>query len=119
MRLFFSAFPLIIIISTCAAFASASGTAKEIEKNIPPGKVHEECMELGAPRKLNYSFKSKSPLNFNIHYHAGKDVFYPVKRDEVAGIREEFRPTSKQEYCLMWSNSEKVPVHLSYTYTVE
>lgn len=119
MRFFFSAFPLIIIVSTGVVLASTRGTAKEIKKNIPPGKVHEECMELGAPKKLTYSFKSKSPLNFNIHYHAGKDVFYPVKRDEVAGIQEEFRPTSKQEYCLMWSNSEKVPVHLSYTYTVE
>lgn len=119
MRLFFSAFPMMIAVFTQMSFASTGDGANKIEKSIPPGKVHEECMELGAPKNLSYSFNAKGSLNFNIHYHAGKDVFYPLKRDKVSAFQDEFRPTSKQEYCLMWSNPEKVPVLLSYTYKVE
>lgn len=109
----------IAVIASFVVFTSASNASDRIEKSIPAGQVHEECMELGTKKKLTYSFNSPKPMNFNIHYHVGKDVFYPIKRNKVSSLENEFRPISKQEYCLMWSNLEKVSVRLSYTFKVE
>lgn len=102
------------------AFVAAALAGQETEKEIKldAGKVHEECMNLNSPQRLNYDFQSPTPVSFNIHYHEGKKVHFPeVERERRSG-KGIFEPASKQDYCLMWTNKSKAPVTFKYRFTV-
>ncbi len=81
---------------------------------LEPKKIHEECIELKSGEKLDYSFTSPQPVDFNIHYHKRDVVNYPVKRDSVKSSQDIFEAASDQEYCWMWTNSSTEPVTLVY-----
>ena len=91
--------------------------AAEKGRDLKPGGGHEECLELRAGQELKYSFTSNAPLDFNIHYHAGEEVFYPVKRDGSKKEGGTFKPETKQEYCLMWTNAAKKAAKLKYSFS--
>ena len=40
-------------------------------------------MKLKKLEARHYEWSSDAPVDFNIHYHEGKEVFYPVKHDGV------------------------------------
>lgn len=107
MKRLFSVLSLVLISSIAKA-------KSEMKKTIPPGKIHEECMELKPSQKLVYSFEANGSLDFNIHFHVGDAVEYPVKKDKIKKHNDVFRPTLKQDYCLMWTNKSKAPVILKY-----
>lgn len=72
---------------------------------LPPGHVHEVCKALKAGEQWPYRFTSEPSLEFNVHYHVGDEVIYPVgplQADNKAGavIAE-----LDQTYCLMWRNN--------------
>ena len=96
-----------------AAFALAAHTAVAQEKRavsltLAPAKVHEECLRLEAGDQRNFHWKSNAPVDFNVHYHEGPEVFYPVKRDAKRGDRGTFTAKIAQEYCWMWT-ARKAP----------
>lgn len=99
--------------------ASATCDATQTTKTIEAGKVHEECMKLEPAQRMTYSFQSKTPINFNVHYHVGKEVFYPVKKDSITTHKDVFKPTTKQDYCLMWTNEKKEPALVKYEFRIE
>ncbi len=100
------------------AFGGLSiSSAKEI--TLTKNKVHEECLSLNPSQKMSYSFTAVAPLDFNIHYHVGEKVFYPVKKDKVTSQKDVFKPKEKQDYCLMWTNTEDAPATLKYEFHVE
>lgn len=70
------------------------------------GKAFDErCLHLDAGQSIRYRFKASAPVDFNIHYHRGKDVFFPVKQ---AGLREAsgtFKARSAEGHCLMWEHT--------------
>lgn len=66
------------------------------EKVLAPGEVYEECMKLEKPQGLSYSYESSAPLDFNIHYHVGESVEYPIKKNANREFKGIFRPTSTQ-----------------------
>ena len=49
----------------------------------------------------------RSPVDFNVHYHVDKDVFYPVKRDGMRGDGGTFAAKVGQDYCWMWTARDK------------
>src|SRR5438105_2872675 len=78
------------IAFTLAAFAAPSHGADAplpvaVAAHIAPGKLHEECLRLEAGDKRRYHWKANAAVDFNIHYHRGDDVFYPVKREGMRG----------------------------------
>lgn len=83
-------------------------TAKAKEKTdralVQPGEVHELCMGLEFGKRLTYAFKSRSAMNFNIHYHEDDDVLFPVEEHLTNEKSEVFTAQSDQDYCLMWTN---------------
>jgi hypothetical protein len=99
--------------------SSGTGNAKNQERTLAPGGIHEECMTLQSTESLIYSYQSNSALNFNIHYHAGRDVFFPVKQNNSRLHKDIYKPTTKQDYCLMWTNTAKKPVTINYEFRVE
>ena len=96
-------------LALCAALACGSVHAADDGKvtvSLEAGKVHEECQRLEAGEKRRYHWKSSAPVDFNIHYHQGPEVFYPVKRDGMRGDGGTFTAKTAQEYCWMWTARE-------------
>ena len=69
---------------------------------LPPYEVHEECVELKPGDRLDYTFESTAPVDFNIHYHEGSAVAMPVVREKSRGDAGVFAPPLAHHYCLMW-----------------
>lgn len=67
------------------------------------GKAFDErCLKLAAGETIRYHFRASAPVDFNIHYHRGKEVFYPVRQAGVREANATFRAESADDYCLMW-----------------
>jgi hypothetical protein len=93
-----------------ALVAAPSVAALAFAHTMPPRKIAEECLKMSAGQTIAYAFEASAPVDFNIHYHRGKDVFYPVKDDGVARAEARFTAPAADEYCLMWTNSQLQPV---------
>jgi len=88
-----------------------------IKQRIPPGKIHETCILLTPAELLDYEFSANAGLRFNIHYHVGDKIIYPLPEQLIAQKKGLFRPAVRQEYCLMWTNTSAAPVELVLAYT--
>ena len=87
----------------------------ETTLSVPSGGFVEVCGKLAKGQSIAWSFKGDKPTNFNIHYHAGKDVEYPAKLVAVARADDTLQVKITQDYCWMWSNKSAVPTTLSLT----
>ncbi|MEO8103587.1 MAG: hypothetical protein ABI790_13755, partial [Betaproteobacteria bacterium] len=72
--------------------------------SIAPKKFLEVCGKLKKGENIGWQFSGSAPTDFNIHYHVGKDVVYPAKREDVSTARDSFAVPLDQDYCWMWSN---------------
>ena len=72
--------------------------------NIAPGKFVEICENLPKDSVVTWRFKASAPLNFNVHFHQGKDVAFPEKQDSVSKLQGTLVAQSKEDYCWMWTN---------------
>jgi hypothetical protein len=97
-RLFAS---LVALAAIAPETHAAEGTFIGVE--LEPAKMHEECMRLEKGGKRRYYWKSSAPVDFNIHYHRGDEVFYPVKRERMRGDGGTFIAKSDEDYCWMWT----------------
>jgi hypothetical protein len=76
----------------------------ERAQSIAPGKFLEICENLPKESVVTWHFAASAPLNFNIHYHQGKDVVFPEKQDSVSEREGTLVARSGEDYCWMWSN---------------
>jgi hypothetical protein len=84
---------------------------------VAPGKFAEICGRLTRADAVDWRFEASGPLNFNIHYHEGKDVRYPERRDAVAGASGRLQVALDQDYCWMWTNKSGQAVDLNVRLT--
>ncbi len=84
------------------------------EAMIAAGKIKEVCFPAKPPIQISYQFSAEKPLNFNIHFHKDKTVFYPIKQDNILSTQGLFTPESDQFYCMMWSNKQDVDVSIQF-----
>ena len=94
---------LLAALATCAASATAAYgddtlNVRPFQVKIEPKQMHEECVKLQAGEKRNYYWKADNAVDFNIHYHDGPEVFYPVKRDGMRGDGGSFVAKIGQDY---------------------
>lgn len=91
------------------------GAQGEFAKSVgvKPGQFVELCEKLPAGAKVSWSFKADAALNFNLHFHQGNDVRYPVKQDQVSQAQGVFEAPDAQDYCWMWVNKGASPVTLA------
>ena len=101
----------ITLAAASAAHANDSAGVQPFSAKLEPKAMHEECVKLQAGEKRNYYWKADNAVDFNIHYHEGPEVFYPVKRDGMRGDGGEFSAKKAQDYCWMWTARDK-PVKL-------
>ena len=71
---------------------------------IAAGKFVEICGKVSAGEAVRWSFNADALLDFNIHYHVGKDVVFPAKRAQVSGGQDVLKASVAQDYCWMWTN---------------
>jgi hypothetical protein len=76
---------------------------KTLDTTLEPRKMLEHCEKIPAGEKRRYHWKASSAVDFNVHYHQEKEVFYPVKRDGMRGDGGTFTAKTEQEYCWMWT----------------
>ena len=76
----------------------------ERTQSIAPGKFVEICESLPKDSAVTWQFKASTPLNFNVHFHQGKEVAFPEKRDAVSELQGTLVAQSKEDYCWMWTN---------------
>lgn len=102
-----------------AAIACAGNAATSefgpFSLQIAPNSFEERCIKLAAGASMRYRFTATSAVDFNLHYHRGKDVLYPVKKSAVVKRVGRFRAKSEEVYCLMWENRTKAVVGVSGT----
>ena len=80
---------------------------------IAAGKFVELCGKLATGENVRWSFAATAPVDFNIHYHAGKKTVFPAKQAQVRNGREALNVTVAQDYCWMWTNRTSAPVSLT------
>ena len=52
-------------------------------------------------------------MDFNIHYHVGKDTVFPARQAQVSMGRDTLKVAVAQDYCWMWTNKGTAPVSLT------
>ena len=87
------------------------GSWKTFDVMLEARGMHEECMTVDADDKRRWQWKADGPVDFNVHYHKGNDVSYPVKRDGMRGDGGVFTSKTREDYCWMWTARDK-PVKL-------
>ena len=81
--------------------------------SVPAGKFLEVCGKLAAGLQVRWQFESAARVDFNVHYHQGKEVMYPVKLSAVPNARDTLDVGIAQDYCWMWSNKSAVATTLT------
>lgn len=82
------------------------------EGTIEPGKFAEVCGKVQPGQSIAWRYTADKPLEFNIHYHVGKDVVYPARKTAAAS-RGKLRIASSEDHCWMWTNKSDAPAALS------
>lgn len=80
--------------------------------DVAPGGFAELCGALDKGQAVAWRFDSSAELAFNVHYHLGNDVVYPVKNPGTSRADGRLVVDPSQTYCWMWSNKGKQPVRL-------
>ena len=80
---------------------------RPIDAQLEPGKMHESCMSIDAGDKRRYHWKSDAPVDFNIHFHKGAEIVYPVKVSGMRGDGGTFTARDGGGYCWMWTARDK------------
>lgn len=80
---------------------------------IAAGKFVELCGKLAVGQEVRWRFTAGAPVDFNIHYHVGKDAVFPVKQAQVAAGGDSLKVAAAQDYCWMWTNKGTQPVSLT------
>lgn len=93
-----------VLLPFVALTASASEGAGSYSLNLKAKAFDERCLQLAAGESIRYRFRSTVPVDFNIHFHRGADVVYPVKQSAVSEADASFRAPAAEGYCLMWEN---------------
>ena len=86
-----------------AATPGEAGKARDFAHDLKPGGVAEECIRLETGRSRRFEWTADGPLDFNIHYHKGDEVNYPVKLKGQWKGSGRFTAATGEDYCWMWS----------------
>jgi len=101
MRL--AACALLLLAPACLAASTSGGEARTFEHTLQPGGIAEECLRLEAGKSRAFEWSADGPVDFNIHFHQGDNVTYPVKLNGQAKGGGRFTARAGEDYCWMWT----------------
>ena len=109
---------IIFAISALALVSCSSVSAKgqhHIYATVNSDEIGEACPELQAGQTLSFNFESTKSAEFNLHYHEGDEVTYPVEPQSLMEITEDYKAPIDQTYCLMWKGlKDNTKVQVKY-----
>ncbi len=82
---------------------------------VEPGKFVELCGKLAPGDSIRWEFAASVPVDFNIHYHVGKEAEFPAKQTQVSSGQDTLRVAVREDYCWMWTNKTTAATKLSVT----
>ncbi|MFN3302865.1 MAG: hypothetical protein ACK44A_04005 [Roseateles sp.] len=85
------------------------------QADVPAGKFVEVCGALKPGQQVAWRFSGGAPMDFNIHYHLGKETVYPVQLTAVRQAEQTLQVRSAQVHCWMWTNKGHEAATLSVT----
>lgn len=92
--------------------------AFEHRAELEAGGFAEVCGALSRGERVEWAFDASTALDFNIHYHEGAEVVYPVKLPGAVEQADVLVAPIDQTYCWMWTNRPDSPatvtLHLSH-----
>lgn len=80
--------------------------------NVAPGKFVEVCGKLARGAKVEWRFDSDAALDFNIHYHEGKETRFPARAAQLGTGQGTLDAPLDQDYCWMWTNKGRAATAL-------
>jgi hypothetical protein len=83
------------------------------QTQIAAGRFVEVCGRLAVGDGVRWRFNTAAPVDFNIHYHVGKEAVFPAKLTQVSAGRDELKVAVAQDHCWMWTNKGPTPVSLA------
>jgi hypothetical protein len=93
-----------VICSSPVADAATTAALGPFSVGVPPGGFEEHCLQLAAGERVHYRFSASGAVDFNLHYHRGEAVFYPVRKAQVRRHVDDFTAPHADAYCLMWES---------------
>ncbi len=109
---------LCMLLAACATSAADDGARDVRNREIAPYGTQDECQTLGAGDRLDYVWRSDTPLDFDIGYRAGGAVVEPIVRKGLANDADVFVPALGERYCLTWE-AGPAGAHLDYRIRVQ
>ena len=100
-----------VLAAALPAIAAEDPAAGSFKLTLEPGGMHEECATLKKGEQRRYYWKSDGPVAFNVHFHEGDKVSYPVKQDGLRTSGGTFTARVDQDYCWMWTG-RKTTAHV-------
>ncbi|MCK6432776.1 MAG: hypothetical protein L6Q68_07065 [Aquabacterium sp.] len=117
--------PIVLALAAVGQAHAAKGELLEIawspdgsfarETQVGPGRFLEVCGKLPAGMAIQWQFDARRSMDFNIHFHEGKDVRYPARQSAVAKATDTFTTPVEQDYCWMWTNKSKAEAAISFS----
>lgn len=92
-----------------AASRAPSGTLA-----LAPYEFHEMCFELKPADEVAFEFQADRPIAFDIHYHDGLSIRYPVRLAGLSAHSGRFVAEFARSYCLFWLNRNFTETSLTY-----
>ena len=108
----------IFLLLLLPLISQAQPSEKSIEVVLPVKKVHEECMQLSVGQKLTFSYQANAELEFNLHFHQGKEVTTPMS-GKYSNYSNTYVAEAKNDFCLMWQNKNSAPTKFQSTYRID
>jgi hypothetical protein len=102
----------ILLLTTfllAAALARAGDGEGRFSIHLRERGFDERCLRLDAGESIRYRFSASAPVDFNIHYHRGKEVFYPVTARATRAADARYSASHADTYCLMWERAGDGP----------
>ena len=71
---------------------------------LAPGKFVEVCGLLAKGQSVAWSFNAETAMDFNIHYHQGKQILFPKKLYDAMDSAGKLDVAVDKDHCWMWTN---------------
>lgn len=83
------------------------------DTRVGAGRFLDVCAKLPSGMAIRWQFEAGRPMDFNIHFHEGKEVRYPARLSAVAKAKDTFTTPVEQDYCWMWTNQSAADAEIS------
>jgi hypothetical protein len=94
-------YALLLALAPAVAMAVTSALGP-FRLDVPARGFEERCVKLESGEHVLYRYTASADVDFNIHYHRGSEVFYPVKATASRSAEASFTAPQADTYCLMW-----------------